>query len=434
MTTAIPLDAARQALDDTEAALARLRPALGAAYGIAGENLTKAAGQLDVAERARAAAERRADEADAVTAETKRLMERRTTTLRTRAETAERDARTYRDRLARLMSTERGDASALSLAQSAAAAWQQRAEAAEQDAERFKADHEAACRTVALMHEAATGRTGMGPIRGVVEDVADVRARAKETEANGSEIAKAYDRHRRSLAAIFARPAEASFEEITEYAARTLTRGGVRLTAAEQARAEAERVAERATNTLLRIKHARTAADAWTAIGTHYHLSATEAGRRARDWRSTAERDATERAEAAAVLGARCMGDAERYRAAWQNARRRARAHLAEQQRIRGWLIHWWHRVRVAESDAERFHAAWHSARLRAQETASELRVTRASRRRWKRRTKTAEQRLATARQYLAAAYADDIASGVRDDLALILDGRPAQYAPLESQ
>lgn len=45
-----------------------------------------------------------------------------------------------------------------------------------------------------------------------------------------------------------------------------------------------------------------------------------------------------------------------------------------------------------------------------------------------------AEQRLATIRQYLAAAYPDDIASGVRNDLALILDGQPAQYAPLESQ
>ncbi|WP_430479326.1 hypothetical protein ACQZM9_21850 [Streptomyces sp. P11-1] len=154
--TTVPITAARQALDDTEAALARLRPALAAAYGIAGDNLTAAAGALDVAERAArrweeafnervarhndyrrrlaaifampekttfnqlidcaartltrngerlletqerlTAAEARADEAEAVTAETKRLMERRTTTLRTRAEQAEASRRRWKRR------------------------------------------------------------------------------------------------------------------------------------------------------------------------------------------------------------------------------------------------------------------------------------------------------------------------------------------------
>lgn len=43
------------------------------------------------------------------------------------------------------------------------------------DAERFKQDHLGACKTIAEMHAAATGRTGEGPVRGVVEDVADVR-------------------------------------------------------------------------------------------------------------------------------------------------------------------------------------------------------------------------------------------------------------------
>ncbi|MBP0456235.1 hypothetical protein [Streptomyces montanisoli] len=57
-----------------------------------------------------------------------------------------------------------------------------RAKQAEADAERYKADALGACRTIADMHEAATGRTGQGPIRGVVEDVADVRARAEQAE------------------------------------------------------------------------------------------------------------------------------------------------------------------------------------------------------------------------------------------------------------
>ncbi|MGC5343666.1 hypothetical protein [Streptomyces sp. DT171] len=301
---------------------------------------------------------------------------------------------------------EQCDAPADYLASTAAHAWVQRAEAeqraetAEQDAERFKADHEAACRTIADMHEAATGRTGMGPIRGVVEDVADVRARAQEMETDRDRWRDAteerihrHNDYRRRLAAVLALPANSHFNDIIEYAARTLTRNGERLLAAEeavnrrdatlqrvrdadtladaltavgehdglppeaaraaaefaaaaeqpaaidaererdhaitlavaeQARAEAVHVADRATQTLLRIKHARTAADAWTALGAHYHLPATEAGRRARDWRSTAERYATERAEAASVLGAQYMGDAERYQSAWHSARIRA--------------------------------------------------------------------------------------------------------------
>ncbi|MGK3093760.1 hypothetical protein ACG93S_28870 [Streptomyces sp. WAC01490] len=202
----VPIDAARQALNDTEAALARLRPALAAAYGIAGENLTKAAGQLDKAERAQAAAE----------------------------------------------------------------------------------------------------------------------GRAQRAEADMVKIAEAYDRHRRTLAAIFARSADTPFEEITEYAARTLNRSGRRLLAGK--------------------------------------------------------------------------ARADRFEAAWHSARSRARAHLGEQQRIRGWLTHWADRARVAETDAERFHAAWHSARDRAQRTASELRVTQASRRRWKRRARAAEQALSALR------------------------------------
>ncbi|MFI5993147.1 hypothetical protein ACIBAC_15095 [Streptomyces sp. NPDC051362] len=53
---------------------------------------------------------------------------------------------------------------------------------AETETERFKADHQAACETIAAMHAAATGRTGMAPIRGVVEDVTDVRSRMLAAE------------------------------------------------------------------------------------------------------------------------------------------------------------------------------------------------------------------------------------------------------------
>ncbi|MCI4045459.1 hypothetical protein [Streptomyces sp. TRM75563] len=270
--TTIPITAVRQALDDTEAALARLRPALGAAYGIAGENLTKAAGQLDVAERARAAAERR-------------------------AETAERDARIYRDRLTRAMTArveekasanaaEQGDASAVHLARSAAAAWQQRAEAADQARAHAKRRAEQAEKALAAM-EADRNRHQKYAVKASQRlAAADQRAQLADDRAVKAERAAAHTAQVETGRAMW----KSKAEQIER-----------RLAAVEKARAEAERVADRATQTLLRIKHAPTAAAAWTELGTYYHLPATEAGRQARDWRSAAERDAAARAEQAEV-------------------------------------------------------------------------------------------------------------------------------------
>jgi hypothetical protein len=45
-----------------------------------------------------------------------------------------------------------------------------------------KQDHMSACRLVADMHAAATGRPGEGPVRGVVEDVADLRHQLQDME------------------------------------------------------------------------------------------------------------------------------------------------------------------------------------------------------------------------------------------------------------
>lgn len=63
----------------------------------------------------------------------------------------------------------------------------------EAEAERYKADCLSACGTIAAMYEAATGRTGMGPVRGVVEDVADVRTHLFATE---QALAEVRHRHR----------------------------------------------------------------------------------------------------------------------------------------------------------------------------------------------------------------------------------------------
>lgn len=50
------------------------------------------------------------------------------------------------------------------------------------DIDNLRNAQDSACRTVALMHEAAVGEV-RGPIRGVVEDVADIRERALRAEA-----------------------------------------------------------------------------------------------------------------------------------------------------------------------------------------------------------------------------------------------------------
>jgi hypothetical protein len=71
---------------------------------------------------------------------------------------------------------------------------------ARDEAERHKEDYLKACQTITAMHAAATGRTGEGPVRGVVEDVEDVRLRAERTE---TERDGAY-RERNALVALLA--------------------------------------------------------------------------------------------------------------------------------------------------------------------------------------------------------------------------------------
>lgn len=50
------------------------------------------------------------------------------------------------------------------------------------DRDRFRVDHDGACKTIAEMYVAATGRVGLGPQRGVVEDLVDVRLRGQAAE------------------------------------------------------------------------------------------------------------------------------------------------------------------------------------------------------------------------------------------------------------
>jgi len=80
----------------------------------------------------------------------------------------------------------------------------------------MRSSYEGACRTVADMHAAATGREGMGPVRGVVEDVEDVRMRAENAEgrAQAMEVQRdkaeagraAADNMLRAVCAVFGGP------------------------------------------------------------------------------------------------------------------------------------------------------------------------------------------------------------------------------------
>ncbi|MFJ2909377.1 hypothetical protein ACIO8F_08065 [Streptomyces sp. NPDC087228] len=233
-----------------------------------------------------------------------------------RAEKAEQDARIYRNRLTRAI-----EATAAHIASEATLQRQideqaaeldrtrDRAEQAEQDAERYKADHLAACRTIAEMHEAATGRTGMGPVRGVVEDVADVRERAEKRGDHWKRVAQVMEADRDHEAA--------TREQAQQDAKEAKEQARVAHVAAHRLMLRTPEAAER---TLGRVREARSMGDIWTILGMHYGLTPEQAGQEARARRSTAERAA----EAAARVGTRHMADADRYRAAWRSARHRA--------------------------------------------------------------------------------------------------------------
>lgn len=68
-----------------------------------------------------------------------------------------------------------------------------------EDAERERDEHKqnylGACTTIAAMHAAAVGRNDEGPIRGVVEDVEDVRLRAEQAEAEVKRLSLMVDEY-----------------------------------------------------------------------------------------------------------------------------------------------------------------------------------------------------------------------------------------------
>ncbi|MFE1070979.1 hypothetical protein ACFW5W_07085 [Streptomyces sp. NPDC058783] len=283
-----------------------------------------------------------------------------------------------------------------------------RARDAEQaEAERYKADYLNACKTIADMHAAATGRTGEGPERGVVEDVGDVRARmlaaeeraaqaehqvsildavdqgrahgarrimderdqaqqrAEQAEARLAEEQKAHDDHRRILATALHAREDHEWPALIDWAAQAHEW-------ASSAAVKADR--KRAATAEGRLALIRDMADAWEQRlpATIRTATAAEAVRNAANGD-----DRPVMFGVAPTAGAGTIEFAEQERARFERLYTRetvradkaeARAQEAEEQaatqlnRARMW------RQKAIETDdrADRFEAAWQSARQRA--------------------------------------------------------------------
>jgi hypothetical protein len=321
----------------------------------------------------------RAVTAEAVTAETKRLMERRTTTLRERAEQAER-------RALQLEKDARDNGAD-------AHAEHQRAKAAERALQRVRdADSLGAALAVVAEHDGLTPDAAC-QFAAVAEAAESPRALLDEqARAHAIELAE-WKRRNANQGETIRDMGRANWEahervRVAEFhAADAKERARVATVAALALRAQTPDAAQAA---LARIRAARTWGEVWTPLGMYYGMTPEQAGTEARNRRTEAERTAEQRIEAyrgevesADEHTVRAMAARDRYRAAWRSARRRAHAHAAEEQRVRGWLEHWADRARTAEGDlatirnrdqlaaalltirdrAFRYRAAWHSAR-----------------------------------------------------------------------
>ncbi|MEU1082329.1 hypothetical protein ABZ368_19270 [Streptomyces sp. NPDC005908] len=197
----------------------------------------------------------------------------------------------------------------------------QRAEQAEADAERFKADYLSACQTIAAMHEAATGRTGEGPVRGVVEDVADVRARMLAAEERLAAYVDAFGPD----AGDEYRAAQQRAEQAEQRAADLLQRAE---------RAEQDRASLAAALQATRTRAENTEAGDTAALrlaertARQWKTRAEEAEKAAKAWEHAARRYANN-LDAARDHADEAEHRAGRYRLAWLAARRDRKADRA---------------------------------------------------------------------------------------------------------
>ncbi|CAL9481034.1 hypothetical protein [Streptomyces sp. enrichment culture] len=159
--------------------------------------------------------------------------------------------------------------------------------------------------------------------------------------------------------------------EAAEERARTLEKdardNGADARAEYQRAKTAEQQLAAARAALDNVRHARTWAEVWSALGMHYGMTAIQAGQEARARRPVAEQRAEDRAEQAEAVAAEAKRLLER-----RTTTLRTRAEYAEQQladtreKRNRWAAEADTQILAAHRRADRYHAAWRNARARA--------------------------------------------------------------------
>lgn len=339
MTTPSPLarlalDDAATALDTTRDALDRVRHELADTYGTTGTNLTAAAQAIK-------AAEHRADQAE-------EAAEQHTRNTATVARERESYRAAWKDEQAKRAQAERV---ARSAAQDAADAIR-RADQAEDllrtahqcsnDAERARAAAEK--RADRLAEELAERSKRDGRTEATLQRVRDAgtlaQALAAVAEHDGLSPVQA------AMSAAFAAAAETPAAVDTERERDHAIELAEAKEAARVAQVAAHKLKlqtpDRAQRTLDRIRDARTSLEAWVTLGMYYGMTPEQTGQSARAWRTTDERITYDRIERLRRRLAEEAEDhtaaqvaADRFEAAWQNARLRAKDAKEREQHAR---------------------------------------------------------------------------------------------------
>ncbi|MFF9262015.1 hypothetical protein [Streptomyces longwoodensis] len=242
-----------------------------------------------------------------------------------------------------------------------------------------------------LLSRMLRGRLTAAEAALLAESVREEQRAYDQTRRSLAETGTAYGKHRAAAADAIREPEQRAVdaeEQLGAYRAVEAHRQAAadtfagRLSAIQQQSAEGivagvEQLQQRAAEAEAAASRSEQAAEDHRgavsyALGLGYGASWAVIHERARQLRD-ADESAREGWEEAAQQRARATGwrahaieaddQADRHKAAWRSARRRAAEHLAEQQRVRGWCAHWNDRARAAEPRAERYRLAWLAAR-----------------------------------------------------------------------
>ncbi|GHC44374.1 MULTISPECIES: hypothetical protein [Streptomyces rochei group] len=259
------------------------------------------------------------------------------------AEKVREEQRVSDETRARLADSDRAIVRHRAAADAAIRELEQRAEEAEVEAEQHKADYLNTCATVAAMHAAATGYDDRGPERGVVEDVADIRARmlaAEQRLARIRDMADAWETRlpatiRTATAAEAVRNAAAGDYRPVMFSMSPAPADDDQAMTAPPVPEPYRAPAGDPAAVLDRIRDARRWADVQAQLGMYYGWTAEQSGQRARAYRLDDDQAVTVAPGVAVVNGQPVDADNQRQRADWNAsvaATQQRRAEQAEQQ------------------------------------------------------------------------------------------------------